>query len=487
MSSITRRDFLKSSLATGAALALPACVAKTSPNSKIIGANGDIRVAVAGINGKGKSHIDMVRQIPGVRLVALCDPDERVLKMRAEELSKAGVQVETAKDIREILDRKDVDVVTTASPNHWHSLMTVWACQAGKDMYVEKPLSHDIWEGRKAVEAARKYKRIVQVGTQSRSDSGNKEVFAYLQAGNLGKIQYAHGLCIKGRGSIGKVDGPQPVPPFIDYDLWCGPAQMEPLMRRNLHYDWHWVWPTGNGDIGNQGIHEMDLCRWALGQDKIAPRAMSVGGRFVWNDDGVTPNTQIAILDYKPAPLIFEVQNMQAGKDKNAENHYRGVRIGLVVQCENGYFAGKDGGWVYDNKGEKIQQFKGGGAGSHMDNFIQAVKSRKETDLNADVLQGHLSAVLFHEANISYRLGKTMSQGEIRERMAGQTEALDTLARIEEHLVANGVDVKASPITVGPWLQMDVETERFVGEFAEEANKLVSREYRKPFEIREKV
>ena len=386
MSNMNRRDFLKGTLATGVALGLPGCARLVAPHARIRGANDDIRLGIIGINGQGNYHIQTFGKIPGVRIVALCDADSHVLANRVQEASDRNQPVKGYQDLRDLLDDPEIDAITTATPNHWHSLVTVWACQAGKDVYVEKPVCHEIWEGQQMVKAARKYNRIVQTGTQKRSDMGLKAAFEYIQAGNIGKIKVARGFCYKRRASIGKVDGPTPVPDYINYDLWCGPAPKVPLMRKNLHYDWHWVWPSGNGDLGNQGIHEMDLCRWALGEPKLAPRVMSIGGRFGYIDDGNTPNSLITILDYEKAPLIFEVRGLPTSPDINAMDHYKGVRIGIVVECEDGYFAGGGGGgWIYDNNDKKIKQFEGQAGEGHHENFINAVRSRRVQDLNAEI------------------------------------------------------------------------------------------------------
>ncbi len=337
------------------------------------------------------------------------------------------------------------------------------------------------------VEAARKYNRIVQSGTQRRSDEGLREAINYIQQGNLGKILWVRGIVYVKRDSIGKVDGPQPIPKTVDYDLWTGPAPLVPLMRKNLHYDWHWVWPTGNGDFGNNGIHYIAICRWVIGQSGkvgLAPRAMSIGGRFGYIDDGETPNTQIVFLDYKPAPIIFEVRGLPKAKGDSAMDTYRGMRDGIVVQCEEGSFAG---GWVYDNDGKKIKQFKLTEGAGHHANFIKAVRSRKVSDLNADILEGHLSSALCHIGNISHRLGKATSREEIMEVVKSNKEMVDSFERFEEHLSRNEVDFKVTPKILGPLLTMDTNNEIFVGEFSQEANKLVRREYRKPFVVPEQV
>jgi predicted dehydrogenase len=262
---------------------------------------------------------------------------------------------------------------------------------------------------------------------------------------------------------------------------------MEPLMRKNLHYDWHWVWSTGNGDFGNNGIHFMDVCRWVLGENTLAPKVMSIGGRFGYIDDGQTPNTQIVLLDYEPVPIIFEVRGLPRAKGDSAMDDYRGIRDGLVVQCENGYFAGGDGGWAYDNDGKKIRQFTGAGGGGHHANFIKAVRSRKVSDLNADILEGHLSSALCHLGNISYRLGSQASPEQMMEVVKGDKEMMDSFQRLEQHLLANNVDFKSTPRILGPLLTFDTEKEKFIGEFDSRANELIKRNYREPFVVPKQV
>ncbi len=489
MKTLTRRSFLKTSFATTATLSLPARFWAAVP-----GANGDIRVAVVGFGGRGGDHIKEFGKMDGVRLVALCDADKHILDAGAKRFADKGKPVKTYTDIRKLLEDKDVDVISTATPNHWHSLIVVWSCQAGKDVYVEKPISHNVWEGRKAVEAARKYNRIVQAGTQSRSNGSLREALDWVRAGNLGKIKVARGLCYKRRVSIGKVDGPQPVPEYIDYDLWCGPALKLPLMRKNLHYDWHWVWNTGNGDVGNQGIHQMDIARWALGKNALSPKLLSVGGRFGYFDDGETPNTQFAIHDYGDALLIFEVRGLPSRpidpdekdangkKPKESMDVHRGQSIGDIIECEGGYLSGTT---VYDNAGKVMRKFSGSEREDHFGNFIKAVRSRKRSDQNADILEGHLSSALCHTSNISHRLGKQAEPEDIREALKTNQAAQETLGRFEEHLARNKVDLKLTKATLGAFLQMDPKAERFIGN--QQANALLTRNYRAPFIVPEKV
>lgn len=477
MKRIARRDFLKGSIA-----ALAAGGSLAVPYSRVRGANNDIRAAVVGIRSQGTNHINWFRNIPGVRVVAICDADKQFLDREEQKFKERNETVDTYVDYRKLLEDKNIDVVITATPNHWHALVTVWACQAGKDVYVEKPVSHNIWEGRQMVNAARKYNRIVQAGTQRRSDTGLAEAVDYIKQGNLGKIRVVHGIVYVERGSIGKVNGPQPIPESVDYNLWCGPAPMTPLMRKSLHYDWHWVWPTGNGDFGNNGIHYIDVCRWFIGADKVAPKVMSIGGRFGYIDDGETPNTQIVLCDYKPAPIIFEVRGLPRAKGDPAMDEFRGTRDGAVVQCEGGYFVG---GWAYDNDGKKIKQFKTTEGSGHHANFIKAVRSRNKGDLNAEILDGYLSTALCHLGNISYRLGKIMPADQIADTIKADANLAESFDRFEQHLKANQVDFNATPRILGPSLTMDPDKEIFVGEFSNEANMFLSRDYREPFVVPE--
>ncbi len=467
---------LKGSLAGGLTLA--------APFSRVLGANDAVRVAVVGINNQGANHINWFRKIPGVRVVAICDADRAVLDREAKKFKDRNETVETYGDVRKLLDDKNIDAVITATPNHWHALVAVWACQAGKDVYVEKPVSHDIWEGRQMVKAARKYNRIVQSGTQRRSDTGLREAIAWLREGHLGKVTLTRGIIYVRRGSIGKVDGPQSVPESIDYNLWCGPAPKTPLMRRRLHYDWHWVWPTGNGDFGNNGIHFIDICRWVIGRDTLPRSAFSVGGRLGYADDGETPNTQLVYLDYDPIPILFELRGLPKAAGMKAMDDYRGTRAGTVVHCEGGYFVG---GWAYDENGVKVKQFKRTGGSGHHRNFIDAVRSRRPEDLNAEILEGHLSSALCHLGEISHRLGHSAAPGAIRKQTAGKPHLGEALERLATHLEANKIDLAATPLTLGPVLQIDPEKERFTGPLADRANGLLRTKYRKPFVVPEEV
>jgi len=478
MNKFTRRQFLKSSLISAASLnVLPAFAAQ--------GANSDIRYAVVGFHGRGQDHLKGMAEVEGTRLVALCDVDKKILDREVQKCDSKGQKIEGYTDIRKLLENKDIDVVTFATPNHWHALGAIWAIQAGKDVYLEKPVSHNVWEGRQIVEAARKHGKIVQTGTQSRSSHGIAEGIAWVHEGHIGKILRARGLCYKRRPSIGKVDGPQPIPAEIDYDLWCGPAPKEPLMRKQLHYDWHWVWPTGNGDLGNQGIHEMDVARWCLGVNELSSRVLSIGGRLGYEDDGNTPNTLIVYHDYKPAPLVYEVRGLESSAGSNEMDKLHGASIGIIVECEGGMMVipSYNSARVLDKDGKEIKKFQG--SSSHYANFIRAVRSRKSSDLHADILEGHLSSSLCHTANISYRLGKNQSPEQIRDAIKGNKDLSEMLGRMEEHLAANKVDLKKTPTKLGVALTMDPRSETFLNN--SDANQYLTREYRKPFIVPENV
>ncbi|MCP3920641.1 MAG: Gfo/Idh/MocA family oxidoreductase [bacterium] len=479
MASITRRQFVHVSAATAAATTLtsfrPARIPRRSPSE-------EIRVAVAGVRGRGGNHIGGFEALDGVRVVALCDPDAKVLANRAGDFEKKhGRKPDTAKDLRTLLDREDIDVVSIASPNHLHALQTVWSCQAGKDVYCEKPTSHNVWEGGQAVKAARKYERIVQAGTQSRSSEAIQQAIAWLQGGGLGEMKLARGLCWKPRQSIGKVKAATPIPDHIDYDLWCGPAADAPLMRAKLHYDWHWQFITGNGDLGNQGIHQMDICRWAVGADKLPARAVSLGGRFGYDDDGDTANTQLAWFDYAPVPILFEVRGLPRDKAAQSKNwggsmdRMHGQNIAALIECEGGTLVlGPNYGNVkaVDKNGKEIKKWSGGG--NHFANFIDAVKSRKREDQNADIVEGHLSSALCHMANDSYKLGSGVPVEAIREAIEIEAGA-DAFERFCTHLDANEVDLAKTPPKVGTWVNLDPETETYTDEAAKKLHRRVDR------------
>lgn len=463
-----------------------------------LGANETVNIAVIGlgstvkIGGKGKQDLQSYLHTPGVKVVAICDCDEQILMEEKAKLKNAGHDVKAYKDFRDVLDDKDVDAVSITTPNHSHSLIAVMACQAGKHVYCQKPASHNIFEGRKMVEAAEKYKRIVQIPHNLRTPS-NVEAFKWVREGNLGKIHYVHGINYKPRMTIEKVSSPIPVPKSVDYNLWAGPAPMSPVQRKYFHYDWHWMWETGNGDLGNMGIHYLDGCRMALGIDEHPKHVLSIGGRFGYKDDGQTPNTQILYFDYGQIPVVFEVRGLPQDSyflKKDWEkcssisvDQYYGVSTGLVVHCENGYLSGTR---AYDNNGKVVKEFRVDSE-SDKENFVKAIKANDPRLLIANIEQGHLSAALIHMGNTSHRLGKDANPNEIYERITGKPELIESFDRFRNHLFSNRIDWDKEDVVFGPMLSFDSKTERFVGEFSDQANKYLSREYRKPFVVPEKV
>ena len=487
MSAITRRVFLGSTAAAAAVTTL-GC----RPSAGAASPNQQLRVAVVGLRGRGNDHINQFVALPGVELAALCDVDRNVLEAaKAKAIEAGATDPMTIVDYRDLLARDDIDAVSIATPNHWHALMAVWACQAGKDVYLEKPVSHNVWEGRQIVHAAKKYDRIVQTGTQIRSSPSIQDALAWVNEGHLGEIQLARGLCYKPRQSIGRVEGAQKIDPAVDYDLWCGPAPNKPLMRKRLHYDWHWVFDTGNGDLGNQGIHQMDIARWALGEAALPKHTISVGGRFGYVDDGNTPNTQFVYHDYERAPLLFEVRGLprdaeaQAGEWRKGMDDYLGASIGVIVHCEGGYLQipSYTEATAYDAKGKKLESWKGGG--NHYANFVDAVRSRRSEDLTASIEDGHVSSALCHLGNVSYKRGQAGGAAKVSEIASKLRNAGDTADRFLEHLARNGVDPEIEQPIVGPWLTIDPDSEQIEGD--EQANRLLTREYREPFVVPEVV
>jgi predicted dehydrogenase len=489
MSKFTRREFVKASVITAASASLwPTLARGQNTNTHVPGANGDIRIAVVGLNSRGKNHIDRgYGDMKGVRLVAICDPDTAILDSTYDKYKDKFPNLQKYRDYRKLLESPDIDAVSLATPNHWHALGAIWGTQAGKDVFVEKPASHNVWEGRKLVEAARKYNKIVQTGSQSRSSHAILEAIQWTRAGNLGKIIRARGLCYNRRESIGKATGPLKIPDTVDYDLWAGPAPMETLHRTKFHYDWHWVWPTGNGDLGNQGVHQMDIARWALGYNELSPGVFSLGGRLGYDDDGTTPNVQIIYHDYKPAPIIFEVRALPMNSESKDMDKYRGLHRGVsvVLECEGGYVVIPNyvSAIACDWNDKEIKKWEG--TKNHYENFINAVRSRKPGDLTAEVLEGHLSAGLCHTGNISQQLAKRHSPEEIRDAVKHNADIADAVGRMRQHFALNNVDWHKTPVSLGPWLKMNPKTERFIGNT--DADRLLTRNYRAPYVVAEKV
>ena len=428
-----RRDFIKTGAAAVTAMGFNVTNYAGSPNETI-------RVAIIGVKGQGNSHIKEYLGMKNVEIAAICDIDETVRKERIGEIEKAsGRRPKEFVDIRKLLEDKSIDAVSIATPNHWHSLMGIWACQAGKDVYLEKPCSHTFWEGRQLVSAARKYNRIVQHGPNSRSTVALREAMQKLQEGVIGDVYMARGLCYKWRDSIGKKpDGP--VPAGVDYDLWLGPAPKRAFNPNRFHYNWHWNWDYGNGDIGNQGIHEMDICRWGLGVT-LPSKVSSMGGHFMFDDDQQTPNTLISSLEFdkkgKKAMIVFEVRHWMTNNEAGIGQKLDPFGPVTDTNCIGNIFYGSEGIMAIEGynsykvflgkKREPGPSRREGG--SNWANFIKAVQSRKREDMNADIEEGHLSSALVHLSNISYRLGRTVDFDPVKEQILKDPEANAMLRR----------------------------------------------------------
>jgi predicted dehydrogenase len=488
--SVNRRQFMNRSLAA-AGVGAGFAISGTKSSGRVLGANETIRLAVAGLNGRGGAHVGEFVKMPGVEIVYLVDPDTRTYGKRLKDIQKQGGRAPaTAQDIRRVLDDKSVDAVSVATPNHWHALITIWACQAGKDVYVEKPCSHNVHEGRIAVAAARHHNRIVQHGTQNRSSHEWALAAAAIHSGKLGKLLVSRALCYKPRGSIGFMPTAAP-PAEVAFDIWLGPATKQSYHRNLVHYNWHWFWDFGNGDIGNQGVHEMDKARWLIppasaghGKSATYPKTvLCLGGRFGYRDQGETANTQISVMDFGDTQLIFEVRGLET-------DSYHGQKVGNIAHLEAGILA--DG--KFYPKGEskavalssivKLDTQRGPGKG-HFGNFIAAVRSRKVEDLNADVLEGHYSAALCHLSNISYRLGTEVPFNKSTGAFGDDKDAYETFGRMEEHLKDNGVALDGKNYRLGRKLVFDEETESFKDDA--DANRLLTRAYRPPFVVPEKI
>lgn len=521
--SISRRDVLRSSIYAGTAVLLPTW-------TKVLGANGDIRVGVIGFNGRGAGHISNIAGsgskpgMEGVRIVALCDVDSDVMDKHVNNLAKQNLTVKKYVDYRQLCADKDIDAVVIATPNHTHTLIALTALANGKHVYVEKPVCHNLTEAAallKVAEIAAKKNLILQHGMQRRSDKGWAEAIEYVRSGQLGKLVLSRGTNYKMRPSIGKVSSPRVaengefkpgvfkdasgrnITGTVNYDLWSGPRAMAPVQREKFHYDWHWQWAYGNGDIGNQGPHQLDVARWVLGNPtKLPARVMSFGNRWGYDDDGQTANNQMALYDYGKGnvPILFDnrglpAKNMEWPKDRkdngripiyypSGQGKGGSTTIGNVFHCEGGYVAEAK---AYDKDGHMVKKFEDFLEGpEHMPHFFAAIRAGKLVDPNQHVSHGVHAACLAHLANISYRVGKKAGKDEIKERLQGDKWATDTFENFAANLADNQIDINVDKAVLGPWLSLNPETLKFEGEFAEEANKIAYEDaYRKGFELPE--
>ncbi|MFM8273795.1 MAG: Gfo/Idh/MocA family protein [Gemmata sp.] len=483
MSRVSRRKFLQTTLAAAATVT----IGGTKSSGRVMGANDRVRIAVAGLNGRGHSHTDAYLGMKNVEIAYLVDPHKATYKKHLDKIAKKEQPAAvTVTDVRKVLEDKNLHAVSIATPNHWHSLMTIWACQADKDVYVEKPMSHNVHEGRIAVEMARKHKRVVQHGTQSRSSQGWEDLLALSKSGKLGKLLVSRGLCYKDGGTGGSTRGDigtKPVkdpPADLDFNIWLGPAQDQPYHENLVHYRWHWFWDFGNGDMGNQGVHQMDIARWVIPGATWPKSVISFGGRYANDDQGQTPNTQVTVMDFGGTQLIFETRGLKSPA-------FRGQSVGNILHFEEGVVAG--GKFYPKGKGDgeavpKVAAERKRG-GDHFGNFIECVRSRDTTKLHAEIEVGHISSGLCHLGHISHRLGQDEPFDSKKISVAGNEAANDALARMTEHLKDSGVKFDGKKLRVGKKLDFDAKAEKFVND--EAANALLTRKYRKGFEVPEKV
>ncbi|MCR9292588.1 MAG: Gfo/Idh/MocA family oxidoreductase [bacterium] len=502
-----RRRFLKTTLVAGGAASLAATCrsvhsqTQASSNS----ANSEMHAAIVGCGGRGGAHIEEMLRASGVTITHICDIDQATGDKRASQIQEQqGKRPEFHTDMRRLWDEdKGIDVVTVATPNHWHALAGVWAMQAGKDAYIEKPVSHNIAEGSALVAAAKKYNRICQVGTQCRSSDAVIQAIAFLEEGGIGEVNFARGLCYKRRKSIGAL-GDYEIPSKVDFDLWSGPAQFtEPkLTRANFHYDWHWQRLYGNGDLGNQGPHQTDIARWGLGIDTHPQAIVSYGGRLGYQaerkdpeyvDAGDTANTEVTIYDYGDKCIVFETRGLSVDDSADEElnrlfNSTKGNKIGVVFYGTKGFLvqASYDLCLAYDQNYELIREFRTRDNLNelHFGNFLEACRNRDASSLTAGVREGHLSAGMSHLGNISYYLREDnyVSTSELAaelKKIKSLDDNLATLERTVAHLEQNGVDLDKYPLSLGAQLKFDPEKEIFIG--SEEANSMLTRDYRDPY------
>lgn len=488
---LTRRHFVEQSMIAGAIAALARGGAEVHAEEtavKAVSPNEKIRVAVIGVNGQGGAHIGEWMKTPEVDLVAICDCDPAAYKKHESKFKGMAHPPRYEQDVRKLLEDKSIDAVSIATPNHWHAVMAVWAMQAGKDVYVEKPCSHNVHEGRVITQWARKLGRMCQMGVQSRSMTGMRATLDFVHSGKIGPVKVAKAICYRKRDSIGMVDTPAPIPEGMNFDLWAGPASNVVPVRKRLHYDWHWVFETGNGDLGNQNPHELDKARWGLRQQQLPNKVVSIGGRLGYVDNGDVYNNQVTIYQWDDAIAISDVRGLPIKTP---------VTFGLkgtkpftgacnIWYGTDGYVVGPNytSGVAFDYDGKELGKWEGGNYQAHFGNFVKAIQSRNYKDLHLDIEDGHLSSALAHLGNVSVRTGKAVAEGTRPELLSDNKYVLDTFETFEAHLKENNVDFNATKLYLGQELTIDPKTELST---SEEANKLFTREYRKGFELPEIV
>jgi len=478
MSKLSRRGFVKGTAIGGAAF----MISGTKASGRIIGANDRVRIGVVGTNGRGQSHIEGWLGQSNVELAYLVDVDQEILAKRlktVEDMTDGKFATKGISDVRKALEDKSLDAISVATPNHWHSLMTIWGAQAGKHVYVEKPMSHDVVEGRVAWEAQKKYNVVVQHGTQNRSDAKRAGLHEAIQAGEFGRLKISYGYCCKARGSIGFKEPTDP-PAKLDWALWKGPAVIDQYHDNFVHYNWHWFWQTGNGDLNNQGTHQLDIARWALDKDQTHPiRTMAIGGRFKWEDQGVTPNTMFAMAEYPNGQFVFfNVRNVSYnGYEKQVENEYYFEDGGKIIDYKY-YPKGKTEGEALDIKKGKVT------AGGNFGAFIAAVRAGDPNMANGNAMDAHYGCVLGHLMNNSYRLGSKVPFNAKAGKFGDNKDAAEHFLKVHEIMEKGvGIPVDKAEYTVGPTLTFDPETERHTGDWADKANVLLKDPNNKGFQV----
>lgn len=476
MTKLNRRQFVGLGVAAGVASFFPA------PAQIARGANERVRLGSISCGGRANELLGGFAGMKEVDIVALCDPDAS----RVDSTKKRFENAKTFADCRELLDDKDIDAVIVATCDHWHCLAAIWAMQAGKDVYVEKPLAHNVWEGRQTVAAARKYKRICQVGMQQRSDKMQDEIKKFLHEEKaIGEIIKARVNHYSPRNPIGKRATPLELPASLDKNLWLGPAEDEPIYRDKLQYDWHWVWNTGTGEMGNWGVHVLDDCRnnVLLDSTDYPKRVLAGGSRSGYNDAGESPNIHFAYFDTGSIPVVLGLSTLAMAGSRSAGDH-PGPNSGYIAYCEGGRLEGQRGSAkAFDADGKLIKEFKGNsGQLEHQRAFIDAVLTQDASGLKAEVAVGKATSEWCNLANIAFRCGKTMT-AERAASVAKAAEGADdvwtaVLESAQKTLRSNDVAMIDSEVVVSDMLSFDGEKGEFVGDGAELANSFTKRKYR---------
>lgn len=476
--SINRRTFITKSMAV-VGLASTFAISGGRASGQILGANDRVRIGVVGIRGQGGGHIQRFANLPNVEIAYLIDVDAATFVGRDVAIEKDfGYKPICVHDIRKALDDKNLHAVSVATCNHTHSLNTIWAAQAGKDVYVEKPCSHNVFEGRKCVEAADKYKVIIKHGTQQRSSTSRSLMLAALNSGKYGKLKVAKGICSKPRWTIGFK--PEETPPeTLNWDVWLGPAQLQPFHRNLVHYNWHWFWDFGNADLGNQGVHEMDLCRW-MSQKTLPKSVVTFGARYVnepnsgFKDQGQTPNQSLSLFDYGDSVVLFETRGLVKDDTSNIE-----------LYTDQGILRGTNFTPYGSTESVKIEAEHARLSDNPYANFIECVRSRDRSKLEADIVEGHYSAALCHLGNISYRVGETASVDSIKKAFGDDPIVQKAVSTVVDNVAEALPELKNPQWTLGPTLAFDPVKEKFIGNAA--ADKLLTRDYRAPYIVPENV